>query len=357
MTESPLTQFHQAAQAEMQDYFGTEIVSTYGRLPLEYAAAFRSAAVMDRVFRGMIEVAGEDRLRFLNSLLTAELLKRDGSVAMGPGQWRFAFLLERKGRLVAEMNVLEVGGRCLIDCDARVAETVAKELERYHFRERVTIRLVEDAWQMGVYGPAAAKVLTEAGLGEAMALRDGQCAAAGGETSTIWRDDLGDSAGYCVLVPPSGAEALWNRLLSGATKATPIGWAAYNAVRIEAGRPLLGIDYDATYLPAETGQLQRGVSFTKGCYPGQEIVARMESRDQRVRQVVRLSMGFELPMAGEKVFDESGNEVGVLTSSTICPRLSGRVLGLATVKKGANEPGTKLRVPAEGAMREAVVCS
>lgn len=360
--KSPIDEFHQQAQAEMQDYFGMEIVSTYGGLPLEYAAVFRSAAMMDRGFRAVIEVGGEDRLKFLNSLLTAELLKRDGAAGIGPGQWRFAFLLERKGRLIAEMNVLEVGGRCLLDMDARLAETVAKELEKYHFRERVTIRPAqpargaEELWQMGVYGPAAAKALGEAGLAEAGDLEVGQCAMSG-DGVVVWRDDLGSAPAYGVMMPAAGAKGLWEKLLcvNGSTKVVPIGWAAYNAVRIEAGRPLFGIDYDNTFLPAETGQLGRGVSFTKGCYPGQEIVARMEARDQRAREVVRLRMGQELPSAGAKVMDEAGNEVGVVTSSTISPRLSGRALALACVKKGANAAGTKLRVPAEGAMREAVV--
>jgi len=353
VTNSPIQEFDQQAQAEMQDYFGAEIVSTYGRLPLEYAAAFRSAAVMDRRFRAVIEVGGEDRLGFLNSLLTAELVKRDGSPTLLSGQWRFAFLLDRKGRLVAEMNVLETRERCLLDLDARLAEVVIKELERYHFRERVTIRVAAVLWQMAVYGPAAAKALAEAGVTEAGALRSGQCAMAAGVV--VWRDDLGDSPGYGLLVDVTEGKKMWEKLISGPTKAMPIGWAAYNAVRIEAGRVLFGIDYDNTFLPAETGQLERGVSFTKGCYPGQEIVARMQARDQRARQVVRLRMGQELPLAGAKVMDEIGNEVGVVTSSTICPRLSGRVLAMACVKKGANEVGTRLKVPAEGAMREAVV--
>ena len=352
MTNSPIQEFHQQAQAEMQDYFGAEIVSTYGRLPLEYAAAFRSAAVMDRGFRAVIEISGADRQGFLNSLLTAELVKRDGSPTLLKGNWRFAFLLDRKGRLIAEMNVLETGERCLLDLDARLTEVVMKELERYHFRERVTIRVAAELWQMAVYGPAAAKALAEAGLAEAGRLLPGQCAVAA--SVVVWRDDLGDAPGYGLLVDVAEGKKVWERLMSGPAKAVPIGWAAYNAVRIEAGRALFGIDYDNTFLPAETGQLDRGVSFTKGCYPGQEIVARMQARDQRARQVVRLRMGQELPLAGAKVMDANGNEVGVITSSTICPRLSGRVLAMACVKKGANEVGTTLKVPAEGAMHEAV---
>src|SRR5206468_6008208 len=93
------------------------------------------------------------------------------------------------------------------------------------------------------------------------------------------------------------------------------GWAAYNAARIEAGRPLFGIDFDDSVLPAETGQLARAVSFTKGCYLGQEVVARMHARGQVARQLVGIKMDDRaLPIAGASIFDASQNAIGGITS-------------------------------------------
>ena len=138
----------------------------------------------------------------------------------------------------------------------------------------------------------------------------------------------------------------------------PIGWAAFNAARIEAGRPLFGIDFDETVLPAETGQLERAVSFTKGCYLGQEIVARMHARGQIARQIVGLRLDNDaLPIAGSHVFapNDSGDQIGGITSSTLSPRLSNAAICLAIVKKGFNTAGAEVRVPAEGAMRTARV--
>ena len=119
---------------------------------------------------------------------------------------------------------------------------------------------------------------------------------------------------------------------------------------------MFGIDFDESVLPAETGQLSRAVSLTKGCYLGQEIVARMHARGQLARQIVGLKMdGDALPIAGAKIFDEGDNEVGGITSSTLSPVLSNRAICLGLVKKPFFNVGTRLRIPAEGGIHPASV--
>ena len=133
--------------------------------------------------------------------------------------------------------------------------------------------------------------------------------------------------------------------------ARPCGWAAFNTTRIEAGRPLFGIDFDESVLPAETGLFERAVSIIKGCYLGQEIVARMHARGQVARKLVGIRMeGDFLPLAGTKVYDEQNNEIGGITSSTVSPILSNLAICLGYVKKPFFAPGTKLHIPAEGSM-------
>ena len=98
------------------------------------------------------------------------------------------------------------------------------------------------------------------------------------------------------------------------------------------------------------------MSFTKGCYLGQEIVARMQSRGQVARLIVGIRMGGDaLPIAGAQVEDEAGQGVGVVTSSTISPLLSGTAICLAMVKKESSAAGTRLRIPAEGAVRTGTI--
>jgi folate-binding protein YgfZ len=181
--------------------------------------------------------------------------------------------------------------------------------------------------------------------------------------ATVFRDDAAGVPGYGLIVPADQSTQIWTQLLAlGETgdrqrlRLRPAGWAAFNATRIEAGRPIFGIDYDPTVLPAETGQFDRAVSVTKGCYLGQEIVARMHARQQLARQIVGIRMtGEALPIAGAQITDDAGTIVGLVTSSTVSPVLSNAALCLAMVKKPFIAIGTKLKIPAEGAMREGTV--
>jgi folate-binding protein YgfZ len=202
--------------------------------------------------------------------------------------------------------------------------------------------------------------------------------------AVVWRDDPCGVPGYHVILPSESARQVWMSLIGrfGSTSETakrllrPIGWAAFNACRIEGGRPILGIDFDgapvptaapgkkdastddsgAGALPAETALFDRAVSITKGCYLGQEIVARMHARGQVARQVCGIRMeGDALPIAGAQVLDEQSNTIGVITSSTISPVLSNAPLCLGMVKRPHFTLGTRLKVPAEGAVRDGIV--
>ena len=189
-----------------------------------------------------------------------------------------------------------------------------------------------------------------------------------GVDAIVRRDDPAGVSGYFLILPTDSAAKVWMNLLSnfggadplptavGKRALRPIGWAAFNAVRIEAGRPIFGIDFDDTILPAETSQLARAVSFTKGCYLGQEIVARMHARGQVARQLVGIRMEDDaLPIAGSHVFDDKGNQVGGITSSTISPVLSNAAICLGFVKKAFIPAGSELIIPAEGAMHKGKV--
>jgi folate-binding protein YgfZ len=217
-----------------------------------------------------------------------------------------------------------------------------------------------------------------------------------------YRDDVCGVPGIHLLIPHDAAPKVWQSLVDrfgfatelGKRMLRPIGWAAFNTTRIEAGRPLLDIDIPAAtpdrpgaklraeelqeaseesgpaagggrsaaspapagILPAETGPLAaRAVAYTK-CYVGQEIVARMHARGQVAKQLVGLRVDDDaLPVAGTNVFDANDNAVGAVTSSTPSPVLSGASIALAYVKRPLFAEGTKLRVPAEGKVRTATV--
>jgi folate-binding protein YgfZ len=315
--------------------------------------------------RGLLEATGRDRIDFLNRFLTNQLLGGDGKIPLVSGAGAYAFLLNNKGRIVADMNILERGDRTLLETDARNIAAVQDILQKHIFSENVEFKsLIETSHQIALHGPGSAEVLQHL-LGDAsrMEILGSTTAKLDDADAVIWRDDPCGVPGYNIIVPSELAAGIWMKVLSafpprepGKRQVRPAGWAVFNTARIEAGRPLFGIDFDDTVLPAETGQLQRAVSFTKGCYLGQEIVARMHARGQLARRIVGIKMREDaLPIAGAPILDDKRNQIGGITSSTISPILSNAAVCLGLIKTAFSAVGTQIQIAAEGAFRQGAV--
>lgn len=384
---NPLLPLHQQADAETQFYDQIEIVSTFGVPQAEYAAIRKSCGMIDLPQRGILELTGKDRHAFLNNLITNDVWNKTEKKGLEAGQTRYAFLLNLKGRVVLDMTVIELGDRTLLDMDVRLIEMLAKLLDKYLFAEQVKIvSRVGQLHQIALHGPGAERIFDSEGI--AGVLSSAEHVSMNriiGKEVVLWRNDQCAVPGVQMIVNASDAPMIWNHLLTrygaevelGKRLLRPVGWAAFNACRIEAGTPLFGIDFElaepavpgakaqaseeaapraAGVLPAETGLLDRAVSFVKGCYLGQEVVARMHARGQVARKLVGLKIdNGMLPIAGEHVFDDKQNQIGAVTSSTMSPVLSDAAIALAIVKKPFFETGKVVYVPAEGAVREAKV--
>ena len=344
MPVDPLHDLHQQANAEFQAYADVEVVSTFGNTPAEYSNLRKGSGKMDLPQRGIIEVTGRDRLDFLNRMLSNQV--KD----LKTGRGVYCFLLNLQGRIVSDINVLELGDRTWLEMDARLIETTISVLKKYVIVDDVTLRnRFGELHSIALLGPRVGAELILPDLGQ---LDSAKFAIAGIET-ILWREDRCGCPGYYLTVPVAKAQPIWSAL-----NIRPIGWAAFNAARVEAGRPMMGIDFDDTVLPAETGPatLARAVSFTKGCYLGQEIVARMHARGAIARQIVGIRMdGEALPIAGSPIYDGQGNTVGGVTSSTVSPILSNAAICLGLVKKQFIAAGSQVTIPAEGAMSKGEV--
>ena len=371
---NPLRDVHQQAGAEFQRYADLEIVSTFGEPQAEYSAIRKGCGLIDLPQRGILELTGKDRLPFLNNLLTNLTWDKTTKSGLAAGQGVYAYYLSAKGRIVADMNVLEVeGGRTLLEMDARMVETVRTAFDKYLFVEQVKMTgRVGTLHEIAMLGPRAMDVLDEAaspGVGELQQLCSKVTRMFDADV-VVFRDDVAGVPSYGLIFDASAARTVWMNFVSrfgesaaiGKRSLRPVGWAAFNATRIEAGRPLFDIDFgnsadpEHSVLPAETGQFDRAVSVTKGCYLGQEIVARMHARQQVAKQLVGLRLEDDsLPMAGAPLLDDKQNQVGAVTSSTISPVLSNVAICLGYVKRPLFAEGTVLQVPAEGAMRKATI--
>lgn len=206
-----------------------------------------------------------------------------------------------------------------------------------------------------------------------------------GAPVVVTRADTTGTVGLELAMPAESARAVWDRLLevgqvpadadvhdlpdtpAAKIKLRPAGWLAYNTARIEAGTPLFHIDFNSESLPAETGVLDTRVSFTKGCYLGQEIVARMHNLGGPKQRLVAIKPGGDnlrtdeghprQPVGGASVYQDAGPDgtpigkpVGSVTSSTISPMRGGEPVCFAVVRTDFTDPGTELFVEAEGAM-------
>jgi folate-binding protein YgfZ len=381
---SPLYELHRGAQAEFQPYGAVEVVSTFGEPQAEYAAVRKSAALMDLPQRGILEIGGRDRLPFLNSILSAETWDKQTKQALPAGRWTYSFLLNLRGRIVADMNVLELGDRTLLELDRPLVEPLMQLLGAYRFAEQVTMtNRSNELHEVALHGPGAAELLPIEST-----MEQGTCSPHRIlEINVIaWRDDVTGSPGIHLIVPIEAARSIWMHYITtfaqpdqlGKRRLRPIGWAAFNATRIEAGRAIFGIDIEPAplasampakqqreqvesgetsqgMLPAETGQLERAVSLRK-CYIGQEIVARMHARGQVARRIVGIRMEDDaLPLAGTQILDAESNVVGIITSSTNSPVLSNTAIALGIVKRPLFEVGSALHIPAEGRIRKGAV--
>ena len=309
-----------------------------------YEAARRRAASIDRSDRGRIVVTGADRASYLQGLLTNDV------VALQAGQGCYAAYLTAQGRMISDLHVYELGDLMLLTMAGDVKDAVLAKLDQFIFSEDVQLGDVTDTFaQVAVVGPEAARVVAAVlgGVGvEAL-----QSLPEHGNLRTEWDGaavivarvtDTGE-AGYDVFVDRARADSLVAAL--GGAGAVAVDAATADAVRIESGIPLFHRDMDENTIPLEANLESRAISFTKGCYVGQEVVIRVLHRGHgRVaRKLVGMLVdGGEAPARGAAI--HSGErEIGAVTSSTWSPALQ-RPIALGYVHRDFVEPGTAVTV-------------
>ncbi|MBI1370105.1 MAG: hypothetical protein GC162_15805 [Planctomycetes bacterium] len=321
---SPLFEHDQAADALFLPWGDkAQMVAQLDVIELEYAAIRKTAAMLDSPHRGLLRISGKDRVDFLHRMLSNDVK------AMSIGDVQRNFLLNAKGRIMADLLLIAREDATLIDLDIHQVEPIARELDNLLFGEDVKIEnLSQSHHRISFHGPNAQQI--------------------DAPTAMSYRYDETGEIGMHYWLPVGDVMAF----ADGGETFRRIGWLAFNIARIEAGRPMFNIDFGADSLPHETGVLDEAVSFTAGCYRGQEIVARMQSLGHPAKVLVGFrAEGEAIPPAGAPVHDKDGPDaqlVGGVTSSTFAPMLSQAPIGFAIVRWSHREIGTLLSAPAEG---------
>jgi aminomethyltransferase len=294
-----------------------------------YRALRESAAWLALDTRGRFVVRGRDRIRFLHNITSNEVKK------MAPGAGCYAFLLTAQGRIQADLHLFCFPDRFLVDTEPELRAKLPGLILKYKVADQVELEDVTDRTaSLALEGPTAAAAL--AACGAPVSASD--CAHAAWGDSTVARVSITGQPGYRLYGPLDRRPEWISQLESAGVR--PATDEDARVVRIENGKPRYGDDIRDTSLPQETGQLH-AVSFSKGCYLGQEIVERIRTQGHVNRRLVRLEVAASEPLPSGAPLTAQGAEAGEITSSVFSPR-AGKVVALAFVRSQFADPGTAL---------------
>jgi glycine cleavage system T protein len=337
--KSPLDEIHRAFGASMQECNGWSLPASYGDRLFEYAAVReRGAGLIDLSSYGRFHVSGTEAVQFLNGLITNDMK------TLEENSWMFAAFPNVQGRLLASVRVIRCGDGFLIDTEAATHDQVFKLIERFTLAGDFHVSdLTGNTALLSVQGKRAVEIIQSTLGAEAAEIpRHGAAQTHWQEsTLTVLRATHTGEDGFDIVIEANQAQKLWDALVNAGAR--PVGYDALNMLRIEAGQPRYGIDMDESNVVTETN-LDDAVSYTKGCYIGQEIIARIKYRGH----VAKKLMGVIFAGAGKlykdaKIKALDDKEIGRLTSMTFSPYL-GRTIALAYVKYDYLAPGTKVKV-------------
>lgn len=300
---------------------------------LEYGAAREGAALIELAERGVLAVSGPQRQKFLHNLLSNDVLSRQ------PGQGCLAALMDVKGHQVAWLRALVTADAVLLETNADRLQTVEETLLHYKVGAPVRFALRPTA-VLALLGPESRSVLARCGCEvPELAPEDHVTLRVAGRDSLAARASDLPAGGLVVHASPDAVSAVRDALVAAGGR--PIGRATLDVLRIEAGRPWYGADVTEENLLHETGVLREYHSFSKGCYLGQEVVARLEARGAHVnKSLVGLRLG--APATPGSSVTAAGEDVGRLTTTGVSPRLGPIALGY--LRRGHFEPGTQVEV-------------
>jgi len=317
-----------------------------------YRAVRQGAAVLDRSDRGVIRVYGADGTTWLQGLLTndVETLAPVNPAEGLPGEARYSAYLTPQGRMITDARVVRLLDHVLLDVPASLAAGLVERLDALVFAEDVRIEDASAATAIvELHGPRAPEIVASTALATRLS-----------HAPVAVRDDQVGVPGYAFFVGAADRADLRSMLL--AAGAATLDLDTFDVVRVEAGRPAFLVDMETDTIPLEAGIEDRAISFTKGCYVGQEIIVRVTQRGGG--RVARKLVGLEMATNGGSparhapprgsIIRAGDRDIGRITSAAFSPALD-RTIALGYVHRDFVEPGTNVTVLGEGGPQDAQV--
>ncbi|MEE9275513.1 MAG: glycine cleavage T C-terminal barrel domain-containing protein [bacterium] len=333
MPQTPLLARHEAAGAHLVEEAGWRMPAHFGDPGEEHRACRAGAVLIDLSHRGKLRFSGSDAAEFLHGMLS----NRVSDLAAGEGS--YSTFLTRQGKIVSDLTLYRTEEDIAADLPPGMAPRLAEALDAYIIMEQIEVEdRTESLAALGAFGPGARAGLAAAGLEVPGLPEHGHIERKG---VRIARELWTGEEGYLLTTPAGEAEGLWDALAGAGLR--PAGLAAFETLSLEAGVPLYGKDMSEAVNPMQAGLELRAIDFEKGCYLGQEVVAKIKYLGQVNRGLVGIRIeGDAVPEGNAKVlFGEE--EVGALTRAALSPT-EGKVLALAYLHRRAMAPGTKVGV-------------
>jgi folate-binding protein YgfZ len=354
--ETPLAALHRSAGAKMGVWFGCTLPDEFSDWRAEYRFARESVALIDKNYRAYLSFSGPDRVRYLNAVLTNNI--KD----LATGQGIVSLLLNPQGHILAEIETYVLPDSLLCVSYAMIRARLIEVLDKFIIMDDVTLTDETERYAtLALEGPKAAAAVKELTGLALQSMND--LALADVEILRFAQDDNikktaeknlipcrvvkrspGKIPGVEFVVEREKLAELWQILSDAARKhgGGSMGYTALNALRLAQGVPWFGVDFGEKQIPHEAGLQDSHISYTKGCYTGQEIVERVRSRGQVNRQRVELVFsGDTVPQAGTPLTMD-GKEIGYVTRAAQIPEPPG-VLGMGYVRKEGSAVGSVLQ--------------
>ncbi len=343
MKQSPLHEQHLKLGATFEEVSEWDMPAHYGKWVEEYQAVRQSVGLSDLSHRGKIRVTGDDRVKWLQGLISNDILP------LQPGQGRYSSFLTHKGKMLGYFRVYALSDSLWVEDVGEVGDATFLALKKFLlYGVKAKMENCAESWGLLlVSGPKACSTVSAAFGIEMSDLEPVTAISAkiGGHTSYVLRTEETGESDLEILLPAEALNTAWERLMEAGAPyhIKAVGNHAREALRIEAGLPKAGPDLNEEVVPPEANLEGKAFSLNKGCYPGQEVVARMDTYGNVRRKLVGFVLqDATIPPHGAKLFS-GDREVGWISSATRSPHLNA-VIAFGFPLRDFSEPGTELTV-------------
>lgn len=337
MKQSPLLDLHRQQGAKIAEQDGWQLADHFGKPTAEYQGVRTAAGLFDMTHRAMLQFTGPDRVSFLQGLLSNDVRQ------LNPFDGQQAALLTQQGKVVADVRVLCAMNSIYLDFREPLQEKLLAHVNRYLVADEVEIHDPNEQWKMlSIQGPLAKSVLDRVFAGAQLPTRvngHGMVNFDGASVCAVRTDRTGYN-GFDLIVQAEQLASFAKRL--NELGAVWVGAHVQEILRIEAGIPRYGVDFDEDNLLLEVG-LDDAVSFTKGCYLGQEIIERIRSRGHINKKLCGLLFDGRIPASRGDAIRHEDKVAGEVTSSVTSLAL-GRPIALGYLNREFWSEGTSLTI-------------